>query len=336
MMDRPLVSVIIPCYNAERYVEQSIRSIMQQTYTALEIIAIDDGSVDGTVLILQRLAAEDQRIRLVIHDENKRLVFTLNEGLALARGRYIARMDADDIAMPNRIAVQVDVLECNSQIVVVGSFMRVIQAEQLRGKWIAPIDDLRIRSYLFIASPFFHPTIMFRNGLPDLYYREDAYRAEDYDFWVRLLEHGKGYNIPRVLLHYRLLATSETKLGEQDAARRFIIFSDIHTRILSGYGISLPHHWQRLYTASTVKDWIPFITSSPISELLRVYEYIEQEIKKVNPPVAGIIKGYLGLRLLAYLRYGRFTKRFEGYFEVLKSSYFYRGAITLILRRVKL
>lgn len=336
MMDCPLVSVIIPCYNAERYVEQAIRSIMQQTYTALEIIVIDDGSVDGTPLVLQRLAAEDQRIRLVAHRENKRLIFTLNEGLALARGRYIARMDADDIAIPDRIAAQVDVLERNPQIVIVGSFMRIIQEERLRGKWIAPIDDLRIRSYLFTASPFFHPTTMFRNGLPDLYYREDAYRAEDYDFWIRLLEHGKGYNIPKVLLHYRLLANSETKLGEQDAARRFTIFSDIHARVLSRYAVSLPHHWQRLYTASTVRDWIPLMPPHSISELLRVYEYIEQHVKKVNAPLAGVLKGYLGLRLLAYLRYGRFTKRFGDFFEVLKSSYFYRGAIALILRRVKL
>lgn len=336
MMDYPLVSVIIPCYNAERYVEQSVRSIMEQTYTALEIIVIDDGSVDGTTLVLQRLAAEDQRIRLVIHGENRQLIFTLNEGLALARGRYIARMDADDIAMPDRIAVQVDVLERSPQIVVVGSFMRVIQGERLCGKWIAPVDDLRIRSYLFIASPFFHPTTMFRKGLPDLYYREDVHRAEDYDFWIRLLEHGRGYNIPRVLLHYRLLANSETKLGEQDAVRRFHIFSDIHARILSAYGISLPHDLKPLYTASTVKGWIPLIAPRSISDLLRVYEHIERGVKKVNEPLAGMLKGYLGLRLLACLRYGRSARRFKDFLEVLKSSYFYRGAITLILRRMKL
>jgi len=309
---------------------------MQQTYPTLEIIVIDDGSTDGTTDILRQLATEDPRIRLIIHPQNKKLIVTLNEGLSVARGKYIARMDADDIALPQRIALQVDVLERHPEVVVVGSFLRAITGWRKFRKWVAPINDTKIRSYLFVAAPFFHPTTMFRNGLPDLYYSEDAYRAEDYELWTRLLKQGKGYNIPKVLLYYRLLPNSETRLGERDVTQRFKIFTKIHANILSGYGIYLSGHTQEIYTASTVKTWTTPFVHRPLSELLSVFATIDQKVGKSNMPVAHALKGYLGLRLLAWITCKGHRMRFSDMLEVLKSSYFYRGLLTLMLRRVKL
>ena len=101
----PLISVIIPCYNAEKYVEQAVRSIMNQTYKNQEILCTDDCSIDSTLSILERLATEDSRIRIIRHTENKKLIFTLNELVQESKGDYIARMDADDISLPQRAKV---------------------------------------------------------------------------------------------------------------------------------------------------------------------------------------------------------------------------------------
>src|SRR5690242_9188533 len=99
----PLVSVIIPCFNAEKFVEDAVHSIMQQSYPNLEIIAIDDCSTDSTLNALKKLCAEDARIKLLMNEKNLGLVSTLNKGINSAEGKYIARMDADDISHVNRI-----------------------------------------------------------------------------------------------------------------------------------------------------------------------------------------------------------------------------------------
>ena len=105
---RKLVSVIIPCYNAEKYVEEAVRSIMKQTYLDLEIIVIDDCSTDGTNEILQSLSLEDSRIVFLKNETNLKLIKTLNLGISISKGKFIARMDADDISEPERLVEQVD------------------------------------------------------------------------------------------------------------------------------------------------------------------------------------------------------------------------------------
>ena len=110
-MNKPLVSVIIPCYNAEKYVEEAIRSIMTQTYSNLEIIVTDDCSSDNTLMILETLAAEDSRIKVIKNEKNLKIVKSLNNMIEVAQGKYIARMDADDISLPERIEKQVSFLD---------------------------------------------------------------------------------------------------------------------------------------------------------------------------------------------------------------------------------
>ena len=110
-MLEPLVSVIIPCYNAEKYIEKSVRSILNQTYCNIEVLIADDASEDSSVDIIEMLKKEDSRIRLIKHQTNKKIVYTLNELIDIATGEYIARMDADDISLPERIEKQIRFME---------------------------------------------------------------------------------------------------------------------------------------------------------------------------------------------------------------------------------
>ncbi len=118
---QPLVSVIIPCYNAEKYVEQAVRSIMNQTYKNLEILITDDCSTDASFAILQKLAEEDARIKLFRNTENQKIVRTLNALVERATGKYMARMDADDISLAKRFERQAAFLEANPDIAICGT-----------------------------------------------------------------------------------------------------------------------------------------------------------------------------------------------------------------------
>ena len=120
-MNSPLVSVIIPCYNAENYVEEAVRSIMTQTYKNLEIIVTDDCSTDNTLKVLRNLAVEDSRIKIIENKENLKIVKSLNNMINIAQGKYIARMDADDISFPERIEKQLAFMDANPEYGLCGT-----------------------------------------------------------------------------------------------------------------------------------------------------------------------------------------------------------------------
>ncbi len=128
-MSNPLVSVLIPCYNVEKFVEESVNSILNQTYTHIEVIAINDCSTDRTGEILYSLAKEDPRITVISNEENLKLIKTLNKGIKLCSGEYIARMDSDDIALPTRIEKEVDFLEKNKDHDIVSTLFYAFRSE---------------------------------------------------------------------------------------------------------------------------------------------------------------------------------------------------------------
>ncbi len=206
----PLVSVIIPCYNAEKYVESSIRSIMSQTYRNLEIIITDDCSTDGTFEILQKLVKEDSRIKLYKNEINLKIVKTLNNMIEVSLGKYIARMDADDISLPERIENQVAFLEQNTDISFLGTNAFLIDEKNfVIGKSHLPLSPNDINIYIKYANPFFHPTIMLRSDIiKKMRYNEEFFSAEDYELWKRISSVCKASNLKDCLLKYRILKTS--------------------------------------------------------------------------------------------------------------------------------
>ena len=206
-MNNPLVSVIIPCYNAEKYVEEAVRSIMTQTYENLEILVTDDCSMDNTLKILKNLEKEDSRIKVIENKENLKIVKSLNNMIDIAQGKYIARMDADDISLPERIEKQVQFMEENPEYGLCGTNAWIIDENgNIKSKTNLPITNEEILFYTKYLCPFYHPTIMVQSNIIKVNkYLDKIKYAEDYELWCRLVYQRKikTKNLCTRLLRYR-------------------------------------------------------------------------------------------------------------------------------------
>ena len=221
----PVISVLLPVYNAQQYLAEAVQSVLDQTFGDFELLALDDGSTDGSLALLRDFAARDFRVR-VLTRENRGLVATLNEMIGLARGRYLARMDADDICLPRRFEQQAAFLDANPDHVVVGGWLEWMNQDgQTIGTIKGPatheeIDTAHLRGHTSVC----HPAAMLRNlgaDNPD-WYDERFIDAEDLDLWLRLAECGKLANITEVVLRYRIheQSISEAKGHEQRETMR--------------------------------------------------------------------------------------------------------------------
>lgn len=207
-MGQPVVSVVMPVYNAEAYVGEAIESILAQTFDNFELIILDDGSTDRSGQVLKQYQQRDARIK-IISRENRGLVATLNEGIECSTGRYIARMDADDIALPERFSKQVEFLETHPDYVVVGSRVLLIDPEGLP---ICPFSTLTEHEAIDSAhmegesGAICHPASMLRRDMLQKVggYRQEMKYSEDFDLFLRLAEVGKVANLPHILLKYRM------------------------------------------------------------------------------------------------------------------------------------
>lgn len=197
-----LVSVVMPVYNGEQYVVEAIESIMVQSCQGFELILINDGSTDKTLSILKEYANRDGRISLITR-ENKGLIASLNEGIDCANGKWIVRMDADDIALPNRIERLLYWIE-KSGADVAGSWVKFFGSYDRR-IWKGYQSDQAIKAELLFKCPFVHPAVIMRTALAkQLKYDPTSEKAEDYDLWVRAASNGwKMTNVPEILLRYR-------------------------------------------------------------------------------------------------------------------------------------
>lgn len=206
MPETPRVSVVMPVHNGGVYLEHAVDSILGQTFPDLEFVIIDDGSTDSTAQVLRRYQTADRRVR-VYHQENAGIVASLNRGCHEAKAAYIARMDADDIAFPDRLARQVEFLDGNPAVAVVGSAVVRIDASGREIKRnVCPTSHAEIVEALREYTCFTHPSVMLRAAaLAAVGGYRPAYRAaEDYDLWLRLSERYEMANLPDPLFYYRV------------------------------------------------------------------------------------------------------------------------------------
>jgi glycosyltransferase involved in cell wall biosynthesis len=202
----------MPVYNAEKYVREALESILKQTYDNIEILIIDDGSIDNSVSIITSYV--DPRILLVRNNTNMKLVPTLNKGISLANGIYIARMDADDIAAPTRIEKQVHFMQAHPDVAVCGTGAKMIGSRMV---FVPLTKPESIKYKLYVRNCIVHPTVMIRISVlrdNNLSYDEMYIHTEDYDLWTRLSENHKIANIRSPLLFYRL--------NEEGISRRYV------------------------------------------------------------------------------------------------------------------
>ena len=198
----PIVSVVMSVYNARAHVREAVESMLRQTYDDFELVVIDDGSTDGSGDLIRKF--NDRRIRLV-QQSNSGLAAALNHGVTLARGRYIARMDADDVSEPDRLRRQVNLLNARPEVAIVGTSFEVIDERggHLYTFWALPHDE-DIRRQLLVRNPFGHGTVMIRK---EALVAVGGYRLvaiEDYDLWIRVLHEHRGANVPDVLYRWRV------------------------------------------------------------------------------------------------------------------------------------
>lgn len=218
------VSVVMPVYNREKYVAEAVRSILNQSFHGFEFIIVDDGSTDSTPEILQSF--KDKRIKLIFNKKNKGNYAARNEGMQIARGKYICVMDSDDIAMPHRIERQFDFMEQNAKYGLCGSFIQVLGSDEII---TAPKNYEEIKVWSMSNIMFRHPTVFIRTEFLKKYkltYNE-AYRfAGDYDFLVRAANLFPVTNIQEVLLKYRKhpeqISTAH-KIGQSEVVRKVIL-----------------------------------------------------------------------------------------------------------------
>lgn len=231
----PKISVVMPVYNSERYLREAIDSILAQTFSDFEFIIIDDGSQDSSPDIVRSYT--DKRIRFYQNEHNMGVAATLNRGLDLASGEYIARMDSDDISLPERFEKQIRFLDCHPDYGICGSCIIVFSESNSTHIVNYAETDLQIRADMFFNSAFAHPSVMLRRKSLGASRYDCAYeKAEDYELWYRLLQHTKGYNLQSPLLRYRHHATQVTQTQKNEQHKSVL---KLHQTIISNKNIVL-------------------------------------------------------------------------------------------------
>jgi hypothetical protein len=289
-------------FNAERYLAGAVESILNQSFRDFEFIVIDDGSTDGSGAILDAYQLRDSRLR-VYHQQNRGLTESLNRGCALARGKYIARMDADDIAIKDRLMWQVDFMESHPKLAVLGGAVEWIDAT---GKALSthqvPVEPREIKSALLARNVFWHSTVLMRREAFALAggYRGVAADAEDYDLWLRLSDVAELANLGVVVLQYRIhpfqvsirkrTQQTLTKLAVQAAAlsRRegspdpLNGIESITPAVLAGLGVNEARLWNEL--AGDQLQWVKYMYAAGqfSTALMAAVEFLKSDMAHVD------------------------------------------------------
>ncbi len=286
---QPLITVLMPCYNAMPFLPMAIESIMDQTYTNLEILCINDGSTDDTAQVLEKYAKEDPRIRVVHNEANLNLIRSLNKGIDLSNGEYIARMDADDISARDRMEIEFNFLVNNPQVDVVSSGMRVMTE---KGKVVSkesPRQNTTMGCFFasFFYVPFHHAPMMARSNVfrQNLFINENyVLHAEDFELFSRILRNRLSVqNIDHLLYDVRLNSQSVSRKYTDVQDANFVECARIHYNTYTGVEYDkdivrvLVNRFDSSLSLATLK--------AGIKEMKRFRPYfIERE--KVQDPVA--------------------------------------------------
>ena len=265
MNEMTKISVIIPTFNSEKYLKEAIESILNQTFQDFEIIVIDDNSVDNTIEILKSF--NNPKIK-ILNGPCKGLVSALNLGLESARGEYIARMDSDDVSLPDRFEKQVKFLDEHQDCILCSGLIQFFDDNGLGNIEGRDMNYDETKIELLFATPVFHPTVMFRNKNfkeQNLRYNEEFKACEDFELWTRV---SKNYNIkilPEVLLNYRKDNTNKATNVSADLIR------NTHSKIVQNsfeyYGIDLP--------IDCCKIIDPYNYSIKMNKLKNIFYYLQ-------------------------------------------------------------
>ena len=225
MDNTPLLSVLMPVFNSERFVAEAIESILNQSFKDFEFLILDDASTDKSIEIIKDFKNKDSRIKVFQNEKNLGVVESRNKLINLSKGKYIAWLDSDDIALPNRFEEEIKFLEEHPEIGMVGAYPEIIDENGKKlGIWLFEIDPKKLKIELFFHSPFLSSSVMIRrSSLPIELYDPRFQVAEDFDLYSKIAEKSDIANIPKFLVKYRInskgLSKSNTGKMEQLAVQ---------------------------------------------------------------------------------------------------------------------
>jgi hypothetical protein len=221
IMSETLISVILPVYNGAAFLKDSVDSILTQSHQHLELIAVDDGSTDASWDMLQTFAARDSRVRLLKQPQNMGLVAALNRACLAATGVYLARMDADDISLPDRLARQADYLDQHPDTGIVGTQAEVMDEQGKSAGWIrVPLSPGLTHWAMLFYNPLVHSSVMMRRSVGDILGYYQHWPSEDYELWARASAITRITNLPDVHLRYRRFAQNLSSTSESKTRQR--------------------------------------------------------------------------------------------------------------------
>jgi len=253
-MIKPLISVVLSVYNAEKYLAEAIESILNQSYENFEFIIINDGSTDRSLEVIN--SYDDQRIVCISRD-NRGLITSLNEGIEQSKGKYIARMDADDISLPKRFEEQVKFMEKNLDIGICGTAVIMFGEDMKNTLWKLASNDQTIRTELLFSSSLAHPTIMIRRAVlveNSLHYNEDFVHAEDIELWTNMAKYTKFANLKIPLLKYRVVENSISRKADKNSEQRYLVLKRVFQKYLKYLEIKNSEEENRLHFNLTVNS----------------------------------------------------------------------------------
>ncbi len=287
--DNPPISVLMSVYNGDKYLKKAIESILKQTFSNFEFIIVNDGSADNSIEIIKSF--NDPRIKIINNKKNLGLIKSLNIGLKQAKGKYIARLDADDIALKNRLEKQFNYLEKNKDITLIGGGAEIINSE---GKYIReklPITNFdQIRFWtLFFGNPFLHSSIFFKKKDIDSIngYSHTYKHVEDYDLYLRLIKNGyKIINLPEIFIKYRIhnqsIGQIKDSKKEQDTNVKKIIFNNINNYFsLSWEEFKILYDKQKMRGVKKMFEAI-FLHKQIFKKYILKEKLDNNQIKKIN------------------------------------------------------
>jgi glycosyltransferase involved in cell wall biosynthesis len=298
----PKISVLLPVHNGECYIAEAVESILHQTYRDFELIVIDDGSVDLTAKIIRSF--RDKRILHIKHERKLGIVASLNEGLELAKGEYIARMDADDISLPRRFELQLDYLREDPTVGVLGC--RVIEINSsgnVLREIHSPLLDSQIRWLMCFENPMRHPTVLtYSQLLRDLGGYRNFRASEDYDLWQRMSEKTRLANLGNFLLLYRLHGSNASQAPNRlKVSERRMIREKAISSIL---GAEIPVPWDQYWNDNYSASLLIYQLYKKISEGLSLqekYSIRTDAAKRIFSKARAIEKGSITRKMSAFL-----------------------------------
>ncbi len=332
-----LISVVMSVYNGEDYLSESIESILNQTYKNFEFIIIDDGSRDKSLKIIKKYQKEDDRI-LIISRENKGLIASLNEGIEKANGKYIARMDVDDISVTTRFYEQIRFMENNIEVGVCGTWVKLFGDTIKNKTWKMPTNSEELKTRLLFSVPVAHPSVMMRKNIMDkhkLKYKEEYTHAEDYELWMDFFKYAKFTNIPKVLLEYRYLETSVSRVADnQQDDTRYEVIKKIFTKVLEELGINNTVEENRLHFTIALNERI---AKENID--LKVLDIYLNKIIKANKKAKFFnekyLKKYLMKKFLVVYFYEFKKLNYINVFTGLINIKLYQGIFNILIEKIK-